>query len=146
MSTAATFLESKIIGTVIPTIATFTSWQKLDRHSKTVTAPPTLRVMASGVRTAPGFEGTRCAEYEGTLELDLLLSADDSTESTMEAATKALFDLFDNLSGLQAITNTGSTGLHVYTCDLENEETDVDARHWRTVLTFRIQFAMVTTA
>lgn len=146
MSTPATFLEAKIIQLVILTIATFSTWQKLDRHSKTITQSPALRVHASGVRTAPGFEGTRCAEYEGTLRLELLMSADDSTKAQMETATAAILNVFDSLSALQALTNTGSTGLHIYFCDLEDEETEVEERHWSTVLTFRIQFAMVTSA
>ena len=119
-----------------------TGYQFQGTKDKALKAAPRVEVIADA-RVASGFEGMRVDEYEGTLSLIVYHSADDTTQADAEEKSGVVFGLFDNQGTLQGLTNVSGTGLHVYSCDVQESSTDCEGRFWRSVLTFRIQFAMV---
>lgn len=140
--TASDFLESKVIELVLEPETDLTGYQFQGSKDKTLKSAPRVEVLADA-RVASGFEGMRVDEYEGTLNLVVFHLADDTTQATAEEKAGVIFDLFDNQGTLQGLTNVSGTGLHIYSCDVQESSTDCEGRFWRSVLTFRIQFAMV---
>jgi hypothetical protein len=137
-------LEDAIIRWVLTPSAGLSSVQKLRHRALEEINPPVVYVGVDSCRIADGFAGTDTAEYEASVQLLLVHSADDTTSASGEAMLDAIETAMLTES-VQAAINVSGTGLHVYGVEQTDSSEQLDKRFWHSVLTYRIQFCRLST-